>query len=69
MVEVGVCEQEDVQVLEPDRERVPVPFEIGPLLIEPAVDEAADAAAFEEIARSRDLPGRPEECEFHHRPQ
>ena len=65
VVEVGVGEEDEIEVVGRDRERVPVPVEEGPLLMESAVDEAAQAVGLDEVRGPRDLPGRAQESQLH----
>ena len=52
VVEVGVGEQDEIDVLRGDRESGPVPVEEGPLLVEAAVDEDAETVGLDEVRRS-----------------
>jgi len=55
MVEMGVCEQDGVDRIGRDNERLEVPcFEIS-LLVEPAVDEDLGSVNFEHVARAGDV--------------
>jgi hypothetical protein len=65
VIEMGVGEEDEIQVRRRDRERVPVAAEERPFLIEPAVDQAAQAIGLDEIRGPRDLSRRPQESQLH----
>ncbi len=65
VVQVGMGEEKEIDVLGRDGKGVPVAAEQRPLLIEPAVDEDAEAVGLDEVRRPRDLSGGPQECQLH----
>ncbi len=55
MVQMDVREQDIVERVGRNRKRQPVPFEIGPLLKEAAVNEKTKVSRLDVIARTRNL--------------
>ncbi len=65
MIEVGVRQEDEVDPVGRDRERVPVPSEELPLLVKAAIDKNGGPACLDGVTRTRDLTGRAEEPQPH----
>jgi hypothetical protein len=64
MVEMDMGEEDEIERSRRDGERGPIPFQIGPLLEEAAVDEQTDAGRFDEIAGAGDLLAGAQKVDF-----
>jgi hypothetical protein len=67
MVQMGVGQKQQIELFRRNGERVPVPFEKRPFLVESAVDEDLHPAGFEEAAGPRHLARRTQEGDLHGR--
>jgi hypothetical protein len=65
MVKVGMGQEQNVNILRANGKRIPVPFEVRPLLVEAAIDKEAKPTGLQIIARSGDLLGRPKKPDLH----
>jgi hypothetical protein len=61
MVEMDMGEEDEIERSRRDGKGCPVPFEIGPLLEQAAVDEQPKTGRLDKIAGTSDLLGRAEE--------
>jgi hypothetical protein len=65
MVQMGMSQQQEIDLLGGSRERPPVAFQIGPFLEKPAVDEQLQPSGFQIIAGTRDLAVGPQKLDPH----
>ncbi len=65
VVDVGVRQQHRVEIAEPQRAAVPVPLQIGPLLMHAAVDQEPRTVGLDIVLRAGDLACGPQKLQFH----
>ena len=65
VIDVGVRQQQGVEVAEPQRARLPVSRQKGPFLVHSAIDQQMAAIGLKIILRTGNLTGGPQELQLH----